>query len=166
MRANGPPCRKRLIQNQKRPLVRSSETTDADRLLERKREREEQCRWQRRTLPRGRPRSTIRAGELNCRVRDGAGWTLTALATNNCRSPLFLTSLLYRCRSRFASHTLAYSRFQVPSSPNDRGQASTVSTGWLRTLLRFHLPPIKLVVFQRSYLVIQWGVSSRGRFPA
>lgn len=46
--------------------------------------------WQRRTLPHGDPCSTIRAGELNDRVRDGAGWTLTALATNthNPASPL------------------------------------------------------------------------------
>ena len=42
----------------------------------------EKSGWQRPTLPRGHPRSTIGARELNCRVRDGAGWTLTALATN------------------------------------------------------------------------------------
>ena len=62
--------------------------------------------WQRRTLPRGRPRSTIRAGELNCRVRDGAGWTLTALATNTLRPSLFLTSaclqMLLASSSRFS----------------------------------------------------------------
>src|SRR5215207_1926613 len=38
--------------------------------------------WQRPTLPRSYPRSTIGARTLNCRVRDGAGWTRTALATN------------------------------------------------------------------------------------
>ena len=38
--------------------------------------------WQRPTLPRRYQRSTIGARELNCRVRDGTGWTLTALATN------------------------------------------------------------------------------------
>jgi hypothetical protein len=44
--------------------------------------------WQRPTLPRSHPRSTIGARALNCRVRDGAGWTRTALATNtpSCRS--------------------------------------------------------------------------------
>jgi hypothetical protein len=54
-------------------------------------------RWQRRTLPRGRPRSTIRAGELNCRVRDGAGWTLTALATNNTPALPSFSQVRYRC---------------------------------------------------------------------
>ena len=38
--------------------------------------------WQRRTLPPRLQGSTIRAHELNDRVRDGAGWTLMALATN------------------------------------------------------------------------------------
>ena len=42
----------------------------------------EKLRWQRRTLPHSYPCSTICAGELNFRVRDGTGWTLTALATN------------------------------------------------------------------------------------
>lgn len=39
------------------------------------------CR-QRRTLPHSRPCSTIRACELNDQVRDGTGWTLTALTTH------------------------------------------------------------------------------------
>jgi hypothetical protein len=38
--------------------------------------------WQRRTLPHRVQCSTIRAHGLNCRVRDGAGWTPMALATN------------------------------------------------------------------------------------
>ena len=38
--------------------------------------------WQRLTLPPSHPGSTISARELNDRVRDGTGWTLTALATN------------------------------------------------------------------------------------
>lgn len=50
--------------------------------LARPRETGERERWQRLTLPRSHPRSTISARELNCRVRDGAGWTLTADATN------------------------------------------------------------------------------------
>ena len=39
--------------------------------------------WQRLTLPPSPPGSTISAGELNCRVRDGSGCTLTAHATNS-----------------------------------------------------------------------------------
>jgi hypothetical protein len=38
--------------------------------------------WQRHTLPHRRQCSTICACGLNCRVRDGTGWTPTALATN------------------------------------------------------------------------------------
>ena len=38
--------------------------------------------WRRSTLTQGRPCTTIDAGGLNCRVRDGAGCTPTALATN------------------------------------------------------------------------------------
>ena len=34
---------------------------------------------------------------------------------------------------------------------------STISTGQLHTLLRFHLPPIKLVVCQRSYDLLDLG---------
>jgi hypothetical protein len=34
---------------------------------------------------------------------------------------------------------------------------STISTGWLKTLLSLHLRPIKLVVFQRSYFLIEMG---------
>src|SRR5687767_4435897 len=40
-------------------------------------------RWQRHTLPPRYQGSTICAHELNCRVRNGTGCTLTALATNN-----------------------------------------------------------------------------------
>src|SRR5688572_24627610 len=38
--------------------------------------------WQRPTLPGSYPPSTIGAGELNERVRDGTVWTLAAKATN------------------------------------------------------------------------------------
>ena len=40
--------------------------------------------WQRPTLPRGRPRSTIGAGRLNFRVRNVTGCTPAAIATNPC----------------------------------------------------------------------------------
>ena len=44
--------------------------------------REKRSGWQRPTLPGSYPPSTIGAGELNERVRDGTVWTLTAKATN------------------------------------------------------------------------------------
>jgi hypothetical protein len=50
-------------------------------------EKGNQLRWQRLTLPPSLPGSTISADELNFRVRDGTGWTLTALATNTRHFP-------------------------------------------------------------------------------
>ena|SRR5690606_18362104 len=112
--------------------------------------------WQRRTLPRGRPRSTIRARELNCRVRDGTGWTLTALATNarprlaSARCYAFLTTDI-PARKPWFSRTSSTRR---PFSPQHTHKTpSTFSTGRLQTLLPFHLRPIQLVVSQRSYPV-------------
>ena len=46
------------------------------------------------------------------------------------------------------------------ASPPHQTKSSTLSTGWLQTLLPFHLPPIQLVVFERSYSLSGWGVSS------
>ena len=46
--------------------------------------------------------------------------------------------------SEAAVHTTAHASVS-PAKP------STISTGQLQTLLPFHLPPIKLVVSQRSY---------------
>ena len=54
---------------------------------------------------------------------------------------------------------LFFSRYQVqPATPyHSLGKPSTISTGQLHSLLRLHLPPIKLVVSQRSYLVLPMG---------
>jgi len=35
----------------------------------------------------------------------------------------------------------------------------------LKTLLPVHMPPIYLVVFQGSYLLVQWVISSWGGLP-
>ena len=52
-------------------------------------------------------------------------------------------------------------RFTSPASPSNQAKPSTVSTGWLQTLLPFHLPPIPLVVSQQSRLsLLRMGVSS------
>jgi hypothetical protein len=83
-------------------------------------------RWQRRTLPRSHPRSTIRARELNCRVRDGAGWTLTALATNTPRpvplysnqSGCFIEPHLCKPCCCCAFHSV---HARVPASPHHKG---------------------------------------------
>ena len=101
-------------------------------------EEEKEEGWQRLTLPPSHPGSTISARELNDRVRDGTGWTLTALATNThlcclrlLRARLALLSqreephrlLLPQCRlplsallTRFRSLLLAVTR-QRPCLP-------------------------------------------------
>jgi hypothetical protein len=63
-------------------VVRTSFLRLCQQMQEKKERGEEEGGWQRRTLPPRHQGSTIRARELNCRVRYGAGWTLTALATN------------------------------------------------------------------------------------
>ena len=60
-----------------RTKKRGSTRTERERVDPRRRS------WQRRTLPPGYPSSTIRAAELNDRVRDGNGCVLCAMATNN-----------------------------------------------------------------------------------
>ncbi len=41
-----------------------------------------------------------------------------------------------------------------------------ISTGLLKTLLPLHIQPINLVVFQGSYPVTWWEISSWGLLPA
>ena len=48
------------------------------------------------TLPRSFPRSTIGAEELNCRVRDGNGCDLFAIATENYSAYRFHTPIFQK----------------------------------------------------------------------
>ena len=71
---------------------------------------------------------------------------------------------VHHLRSRawwFFTHTISSSYPEVasttaPSSVSPK-KPSTISTGQLQTLLPFHLPPIKLVVSQRSYGLLDLG---------
>ena len=58
--------------------------------------------------------------------------------------------LLHHARGRRCVSTTAQSSVS-------HAKPSTISTGWLQTLLPFHLPPIKLVVSQRSYGLLDLG---------
>jgi hypothetical protein len=139
--------------------------------------------WQRRTLPHSYPCSTIRAGELNDRVRDVSGWTLAAPATNPpcflfCASPRFIsragvshtyftreltfTSTTSRIHHASVAWGVLASSDHFPTATHFQSpyKRSTISTAELHTLLRFHLPPIKLVVFERSYPFYRLRVSS------
>ena len=95
--------------------------------------------------------SIVGAGELNFRVRDGNGWTLTAINTNSgARTLKTEQSSLRMPRKLPAFHTLD----QCRSSPRH------ISTGQLHASLHFHLRPIDDIVYvvpysmkdERSYL--------------
>ena len=133
--------------------------------------------WQWPTLPHRYQCSTIGACGLNCRVRDGAGCTPTALTTNQfltltslCprASLLALSWLLLAPRNNDVFLTTAnyFSLYLLPAASAQKyphlriincQKPSTISTGSLHTLLRFHVLPIKLVVYQRSYFLIGMG---------
>jgi hypothetical protein len=95
------------------------------------------------TLPGRFPPSTIGAGGLNFRVRDGNGCDSAAMATgNSAHSGL-------RPRNRGApslEHFIASTSMVVPSP-------RPISTGRLNTLLCLHLRPINVVVYHGPYQV-------------
>ena len=112
--------------------------------------------WQGPTLPHPCGCSTLGAGRLNHRVRDGTGCTLAARLTNTLLLvPLFSSTRLH-------AHSF---HARAPNSPEHKPKPSTFSTGQLQMLPPFHLRPIQLVVYQRSSSFSGWGVSSSGAFP-
>ncbi len=92
------------------------------------------------TLPGGRPPSTIGAGGLNCRVRNGNGCFPAAMVTG------FELSAPRPGRENSIASTSRLRR-RVRSSPRP------ISTGRLNTLPCVHLRPINLVVYQGPYPV-------------
>ena len=80
--------------------------------------------WRRPTLPGGLPPSTIGAGELNYRVRDGAGCTLTAIVTNNLS--LSCATLRWRAVHKNDSVSGAIKRRLLRITED---KPSTISTG-------------------------------------
>src|SRR5436309_8152771 len=98
------------------------------------------------TLPPRLQGSTIGAGGLNFRVRNGTGCLPSAIATETerVREP------------RGHPDELDSERERSKSSPRP------ISTGRLNTLPCLHLRPIDLVVCEGPYLVSQWETSSWG----
>jgi hypothetical protein len=84
------------------------------------------------TLPGGIPPSTIGAGGLNFRVRNGNGWDPSAMATEE----LVLLG-----------NSIASTNMVVDPSPRP------ISTGRLNTLPCVHLRPINVMVCHGPYLV-------------
>ena len=113
---------------------------------------------QRPTLPPSRPGSTIGAGGLNFRVRDGTGCFPSAMATETrCLAIDVGTDDGEGAALEQSSRTTIASASKKESSPR------AISTGQLHTLPCFHFPPINLVVFEGPYLVTQWETSSLRR---
>ena len=103
--------------------------------------------WRRPTLPGPFGPSTIGAGRLNFRVRNGNGWDPAAMVTKTMRMLL--------------EHSIASTK-----SPYSDSSPRPISTGQLHTLLCFHFRPINLVVYQGPYLISQWEISSWSRLRA
>ena len=93
------------------------------------------------TLPGGLPPSTIGAGGLNCRVRNGNGCVPAAMATGSS-----VSLGCYSEHSIASTNVIAYT-LKVRSSPRP------ISTGRLNTSPCLHLRPINLVVYQGPYPV-------------
>ncbi len=98
------------------------------------------CREHRRrpTLPGGLPPSTIGAGRLNFRVRDGNGCDPVAMATDTCCQRV-------RTRGLQSKHE----RFNPSPRP--------ISTSRLNTLPCLHLWPINVMVSSRALLRYRMG---------
>ena len=92
---------------------------------------------------RGKPPTTIGAKELNFRVRDGNGCGLFAIITG-----LFSLSA---CALKTGYATLKTTIWLSPRS---------ISIRQLHVSPRFHPEPIYLIVFEGSYLLAQWEISS------
>jgi hypothetical protein len=102
----------------------------------------EQVRDRRRpTLPGTHVPSTIGAGGLNFRVRDGNGWDPSAMATETCCQR---AQPIGRCSLK---NSIASTNMVVAPSPRP------ISTGRLNTLLCVHLRPINVMVCHGPYLV-------------
>src|SRR2546426_3080447 len=109
---------------------------------------------QRPTLPPSHPGSTIGAGGLNFRVRDGTGCFPSAMATETVfpgRKPGSSEGAILEQSSGTDSE-----REQKPSP-------RPISTGRLHTSPCFHLRPIDLVVYEGPYLVDPVGDLISGR---
>ncbi len=94
------------------------------------------------TLPGGLPPSTIGAGRLNFRVRDGNGCDSAAMATGNLLSIVGVTRR--RAATRPPSRTPEQARAMFKPSPRP------ISTGRLNTSPCLHLRPINVVVWPRA----------------
>ena len=103
--------------------------------------------WQRSTLPHSLPCSTIDAGGLNFRVRDGIGWTPSALATNQALG-LHCEVGISNNATKACTHGLEARQHQsyLNDALSKKKDERSISMSQLRPLLSFHLTPIHVLV--------------------
>ena len=111
--------------------------------------------------------SIFGASELNFRVRDGNGWTLTAINTNllSCEQEskqrklsLLLVSKkqegLRTLKTEQSNFRMSCKRLHPSLEPRvSRSSPRRISTGQLHTLLHFHLRPIYDIVYIVPYSI-------------
>ena len=100
------------------------------------------------TLPGGYPPSTIGAGGLNCRVRNGNGCLSAAMATGNC-APSGSRSRPPGSASEPGVTEIGHPERSIASTskfPSPR----PISTGQLNALPHVHFRPINVVVWPRA----------------
>ena len=127
------------------------------------------------TLPPRLQGSTIGAGWINFRVRNGTGCLPSAMATEtvvpppcSCvESPLQGLDTGVRCGGRFVQRARAFLRRSPDELDSEREHRKSsprpISTGRLNVLPRLHLRPINLVVCEGPYLVDPVGDLILGR---
>ncbi len=101
------------------------------------------------TLPPSLPGSTIGAGGLNFRVRDGTGCFPSAVATET----VLLEDPTRKPRDNAEDASLEQSPKNCDSEREQKSSPRPISTGQLHTLPCFHFRPINLVVCQGPYPV-------------
>ena len=140
---------RRVVAEEANPAPVENATSPAEAGLARLRNR------RRPTLPGRIQPSTIGAGGLNFRVRNGNGCISAAKATETSCSA-------GKPRSGPFKNSIANTSEITSKDPSPR----PISTGQLNTLLCLHFRPINVVVFHGPYLVNQWLDSSQDEFPA
>ena len=142
-----------LVLAQETTWTNTKKTTDLDRwsssMISRRRP----------TLPGSFPPSTISAGGLNFRVRDGNGWIPSAMVTGNLlgfADPALRPGLraLKTEQWCFALRLVSRRMRCWRSSPRP------ISTRQLKSSQTFHPGPINLVIFEGSYWLLPWECSS------
>ena len=105
--------------------------------------------------------SIVGTSELNCRVRDGNGCTLTVINTYSlrCEPSELNKETQERWHQVVITHPL-HPRNVLKHIRLCRSSPRSISTAKLKTSPSLHTQPIYHVVFVGSYLITQWDILS------